>query len=104
MLKSGAKQTHLTIYNPRLLFTLQGQQSHRVVIFVAIFILMTLILYGSNNASDAIYTPFHVDTSHTLRITDLKKWAGKEGYVPVYGNKVLVCCHVCRAQQAARLH
>lgn len=62
-----------------------------MVIFAAIFILTTLlILYGSNNTNDAIYSPFHVDTNHALKNTDLKKWAGKDGYVPVYGNKVLV--------------
>lgn len=70
--------------------TLQGQQSHRLVILVAIFILMTLlILYGSNNVIDEPFAPFHVATNSALRTTDLKKWAGKDGYVPVHGNKVL---------------
>ncbi|GAA6219307.1 alpha-N-acetylgalactosaminide alpha-2,6-sialyltransferase 6-like isoform X3 [Lates japonicus] len=75
----------------------KGQQSHRMVIFAAIFILMTLlILYGSNNVNDAIYTPMHVATSHTLKTTDLKKWAGKDGYVPFYGNKSMTMhCHNC---------
>lgn len=70
--------------------TLQGQQSHRMVIFAAILILMTLfILYSSNNNNiDAIYAPFHVVTNHAIKITDLRKWTGREGYVPVYGNKV----------------
>lgn len=72
------------------MFTLQSQQSHRLVILAAIFVLMTLlILYGSNNIDDDMfYAPFHVATNHPLRTTDLKKWAGREGYVPVYGNKV----------------
>lgn len=65
-----------------------------MVIFAAIFILMTLlILYGSNNVNDSIYTPMHVATSHTLKTTDLKKWAGKDGYVPFHGNKVLHSSH-----------
>lgn len=73
------------------------QQSHRMVIFIAIFILMTLlILYGSNNSNESIYTPFHVATNHAVRTTDLKKWAGKDGYVPVYGNKNMsLHCHNC---------
>ncbi|XP_026212141.1 alpha-N-acetylgalactosaminide alpha-2,6-sialyltransferase 6 [Anabas testudineus] len=75
----------------------KGQQSHKMVIFAAIFILTTLlILYGSNNTNDAIYSPFHVDTNHALKNTDLKKWAGKDGYVPVYGNKSMsLRCHHC---------
>lgn len=61
-----------------------------MVILVAIFVLMTLlILYGSNNVMDDVYAPFHVATNHALKATDLKKWSGREGYVPVYGNKVL---------------
>lgn len=79
----------LSYISPPLL-TLQVQQSHRLVILVAVFILMTLlILYGSNNVIDEVYTPFHVATNNGLRTTNLKKWAGIDGYVPVYGNKVL---------------
>lgn len=75
----------------------KGQQSHRMVIFAAIFVLMTLlILYGSNNSNDDIYAPFHVATNYALKTTDLKKWAGKDGYVPVYGNKNMsLRCHNC---------
>uniref|UniRef100_A0A3Q3VTA7 Alpha-N-acetylgalactosaminide alpha-2,6-sialyltransferase 6 n=1 Tax=Mola mola TaxID=94237 RepID=A0A3Q3VTA7_MOLML len=75
----------------------EGQQSHRLVILVAIFILMTLlILYGSNNVIDEPFAPFHVATNSALRTTDLKKWAGKDGYVPVHGNKsVTLRCHKC---------
>lgn len=74
---------------------MQGQQSHRMAILVALFILMTvLILYGSNNVMDEVYTPFHVAANHALRNTDLKKWAGREGYVPVYGNKVLCVVYI----------
>lgn len=76
------------------LFTLQGQQSHRMVILAAIFVLMTLlILYGSNNINEEIYAPFHVAANHALKTTDLKKWAGREGYVPINGNKVLNRLH-----------
>ncbi|XP_022622154.1 alpha-N-acetylgalactosaminide alpha-2,6-sialyltransferase 6 [Seriola lalandi dorsalis] len=75
----------------------KGQQSHRMVIFLAIFILMTLLfLYGSNNGNDAVYAPFHVATNHPLKNTDLKKWGGKDGYVPFYGNKSMTLhCHNC---------
>ncbi|XP_061589748.1 alpha-N-acetylgalactosaminide alpha-2,6-sialyltransferase 6 [Cololabis saira] len=68
-------------------------QSHRWVIFVATFILMTLlILYGSN--SEIIYPPFHLMITH--KNTDLKKWTGKDGYAPVYGNKSMTLrCRNC---------
>ena len=61
-----------------------------MVIFGAIFLLMTLlILYSSNSGSEIIYGPFHVATNHhSIKTTDLRKWAGKDGYVAVYGNKV----------------
>lgn len=73
-----------------LLFTPQGQQSHRLVIFAAIFVLMTLlILYGSNNVNDNIYSPLHLALNKAIKATDLKKWSGKDGYVPFHGNKVL---------------
>ncbi|XP_029025281.1 alpha-N-acetylgalactosaminide alpha-2,6-sialyltransferase 6 isoform X2 [Betta splendens] len=75
----------------------KGQQTHKMAIFLAVFILTALlILYGSNNNNDAFYGPFHVSTSHALKITNLKTWAGKEGYVSVYGNKSLnLRCHQC---------
>ncbi|XP_072310689.1 alpha-N-acetylgalactosaminide alpha-2,6-sialyltransferase 6 [Eucyclogobius newberryi] len=77
--------------------TSKGQQSHRLVICAAGLVLMTLlILYGSNNASDAGFSPFHVSTHQALKITDLKKWALREGYVPIYGNKTMnLRCHSC---------
>ncbi|XP_063334286.1 alpha-N-acetylgalactosaminide alpha-2,6-sialyltransferase 6-like [Pelmatolapia mariae] len=87
------------LYIAPLCFTLQGQQSHRMVIFAAILILMTLfILYSSNNNSsiDAVYASFHVATNHATKTTDLRKWTGKDGYVPVYGNKSMTMhCHEC---------
>jgi len=71
-------------------FARQGQRSHRLVIFAAIVVLMTLlILYGSNNINDVTYTPFHVAANYAIKATDLKKWSGKDGYVPFQGNKVL---------------
>lgn len=70
----------------------QGPQSQKMVIFGAIFLLMTLlILYSSNSGNDIspLYSPFRASTPHhAIKVTDLKKWAGKEGYVAVYGNKV----------------
>ncbi|XP_062334720.1 alpha-N-acetylgalactosaminide alpha-2,6-sialyltransferase 6 isoform X2 [Osmerus eperlanus] len=76
----------------------KGQQSQRMVIFGAIFLLMTLlILYSSNSGSEIIYGPFHVATNHhSIKTTDLRKWAGKDGYVAVYGNKNMTLhCHHC---------
>ncbi|XP_030004327.1 alpha-N-acetylgalactosaminide alpha-2,6-sialyltransferase 6 isoform X2 [Sphaeramia orbicularis] len=75
----------------------KGQQSHRLAIFVAIFIVMTLlILYGSNNVNEVPYAPFHMAIHHTVKTTDLKRWFGKDGYVPVYGNKSMTLrCHNC---------
>ncbi|XP_013862038.1 alpha-N-acetylgalactosaminide alpha-2,6-sialyltransferase 6 isoform X2 [Austrofundulus limnaeus] len=73
-----------------MLSILQSQQSHRVVIFLAIFILMTiLILYTSNNVSEEVYTPFHVATMKINKTTDLKRWSRKDGFVPISGNKSL---------------
>lgn len=80
-----------------MLFALQGQHSRRLVIFVAIFIVMTvLFLYSSNNGIGGTYAPFHVASNHALLTTNLKKWAGKDGYVPVYGNKSMALhCQNC---------
>ncbi|XP_052377595.1 alpha-N-acetylgalactosaminide alpha-2,6-sialyltransferase 6-like [Oncorhynchus keta] len=78
----------------------QGQQSQKMVIFGAIFLLMTLlILYSSNSGNDIspLYSPFRASTPHhAIKVTNLKKWAGKEGYVAVYGNKNMTLhCHHC---------
>lgn len=79
----------LTCIHRACCFVLQEQQSHRLVILAAIFVLMTLlILYGSNNGNDSAYAPFHVVTNYAIKATDLKKWSGKDGYVPFHGNKV----------------
>lgn len=68
-----------------------------MVIFLAIFILMMLFfLYCSNNSNNVTYIPFHVVINHPLKTTDLKKWAGKDGYVAVYGNKSMTLrYHTC---------
>ncbi|XP_027880602.1 alpha-N-acetylgalactosaminide alpha-2,6-sialyltransferase 6 isoform X2 [Xiphophorus couchianus] len=75
----------------------RGQQSHRMVIFFAVFILTTLlILYGSNNSNDGIYIPFHVAISHAVKTADLRKLAGRDGYMPVFGNKSMnLHCRNC---------
>lgn len=76
----------------------QGQQSQKMVIFAAIFLLMTLlILYSSNSGSEILSEPFHVAANHhAIKPTNLKKWAGKDGYVAVYGNKNMTLrCHHC---------
>ncbi|MEQ2282576.1 hypothetical protein AMECASPLE_002271 [Ameca splendens] len=75
----------------------KGQQSHKMVIFFAVFILTTLlILYGSNSSNDGVYIPFHVAINHTIKTTDLKKWSGRDGYMPIYGNKsITLHCHNC---------
>ncbi|XP_068191798.1 alpha-N-acetylgalactosaminide alpha-2,6-sialyltransferase 6-like isoform X2 [Antennarius striatus] len=58
---------------------------------------MTLVfLYGSNNAADESYAPFHVATPTKLRTMDLKKWAGRDGYLAVHGNKNMTLrCRRC---------
>ncbi|XP_017263398.1 alpha-N-acetylgalactosaminide alpha-2,6-sialyltransferase 6 [Kryptolebias marmoratus] len=75
----------------------KGQQSHRLVIFLAIFILMTLLIFfSSNSGNDAVYTPFHVASAKTITATDLKRWSRKDGFVPVHGNKSLALhCGKC---------
>ncbi|XP_062268704.1 alpha-N-acetylgalactosaminide alpha-2,6-sialyltransferase 6 [Platichthys flesus] len=75
----------------------KGQQSHRMVIFVVILVLMTILfLYGSSNVSSDVFTPMHVAVNNLLKNSDLKKWAGKEGYVPFHGNKNMnLHCNTC---------
>ncbi|KAM9735220.1 alpha-N-acetylgalactosaminide alpha-2,6-sialyltransferase 6 isoform 1-T1 [Menidia menidia] len=75
----------------------KSQQSHKMVIFAAIFVLMTLlILYGSNNVNESIHTPFHVAANNIMKPTDLKRWAGRDGYVPFHGNKSMTLhCRDC---------
>ncbi|XP_038164620.1 alpha-N-acetylgalactosaminide alpha-2,6-sialyltransferase 6 [Cyprinodon tularosa] len=75
----------------------KGQQSHRLVIFFAVFILTTLlILYGSNNSNDGSYIPFNIALIRATKTTDLKKWSGRDGYMPLYGSKSMTLhCHNC---------
>nr|XP_015222369.1 PREDICTED: alpha-N-acetylgalactosaminide alpha-2,6-sialyltransferase 6 isoform X1 [Lepisosteus oculatus] len=74
----------------------QGQQSQKIVIFGAIFLLTTLlILYNSNTGNDS-YNPLRNGHHFTVRSTDLKKWASEDGYISVYGNKTLnLHCRHC---------
>lgn len=42
------------------------------------------------------YSPLHVSTHQPGKTTDLKKWSGRDGYVPVYGNRTMnLRCHNC---------
>ncbi|XP_068609151.1 alpha-N-acetylgalactosaminide alpha-2,6-sialyltransferase 6 [Brachionichthys hirsutus] len=75
----------------------KGHRSHRAAILAAVAILTTLvILYGSNNIPDESGAPFRVAAHAEVKSTDLKKWAGGDGYVPVHGNKNMTLrCHSC---------
>ncbi|XP_062867344.1 alpha-N-acetylgalactosaminide alpha-2,6-sialyltransferase 6 [Trichomycterus rosablanca] len=62
--------------------------SHRVAVFGAIFVITTLFILYSSNSENEAYEPFKVDVYKSDRkLTDLKKWAGKDGYAPIFGNK-----------------
>uniref|UniRef100_A0AAY4A213 Alpha-N-acetylgalactosaminide alpha-2,6-sialyltransferase 6 n=1 Tax=Denticeps clupeoides TaxID=299321 RepID=A0AAY4A213_9TELE len=76
-----------------LVFGTQGQQSQRMVIFGAIFLLTTLlILYSSNTGNQTYSGNYH----YTTKNRDLKSWAGRDAYVSVHGNKNLtVRCGQC---------
>ncbi|KAK1803704.1 hypothetical protein P4O66_021111, partial [Electrophorus voltai] len=76
---------------------LQGHHSQRMAIFGAVFIITTLLILYSSNSGNELYGSLRVGTfSETIRNTNLKKWAGKEGYIPVYGNKSMTLhCHRC---------
>ncbi|ROL50063.1 Alpha-N-acetylgalactosaminide alpha-2,6-sialyltransferase 6 [Anabarilius grahami] len=68
-----------------------------MVIYGTIFLIMTLLILYSSNSSADLYSSFKVsEFHHTVKNTNLKKWAGKEGYLPVYGNKSMnLHCHQC---------
>ncbi|XP_033850828.2 alpha-N-acetylgalactosaminide alpha-2,6-sialyltransferase 6-like [Acipenser ruthenus] len=68
----------------------------RMVIFGAVFLVMTLlILYGSNSSNDYHYTPLRTSL-HSHNLPSLKKWEVKDGYLPVYGNKTMnLHCNQC---------
>ncbi|XP_061764245.1 alpha-N-acetylgalactosaminide alpha-2,6-sialyltransferase 6 [Nerophis ophidion] len=71
-------------------------RSHRLAILAAVFILMTLFILYNSNTSNETYAPFTVVRNHTPKTTDLKKWATKDCYVPVQGNKSMTLrCHQC---------
>lgn len=71
-------------------FPQQWQLGQRMVIYGTVFLIMTLLILYSSNSSADLYTSFKVSEFHyAVKHTNLKKWAGKEGYVPVYGNKVM---------------
>lgn len=65
-----------------------------MVVFVAVFLITTLfILYNSNSANES-YEAFKLaGYNSATKNTDLKKWAGKDGYSPVFGNKVRLKGH-----------
>uniref|UniRef100_A0A671QLH7 Alpha-N-acetylgalactosaminide alpha-2,6-sialyltransferase 6-like n=1 Tax=Sinocyclocheilus anshuiensis TaxID=1608454 RepID=A0A671QLH7_9TELE len=78
-------------------FPQQWQQVQRMVIYGTVFLIMTLLILYSSNSSADLYSPFKVNEFHyAIKHTNLKKWAGKEAYVPVYGNKSMsLHCRQC---------
>uniref|UniRef100_A0A1A8G203 Alpha-N-acetylgalactosaminide alpha-2,6-sialyltransferase 6 n=1 Tax=Nothobranchius korthausae TaxID=1143690 RepID=A0A1A8G203_9TELE len=74
----------------------KGQQSHRMAVFLAIFVLMTALIFYSSNSSEGLYSPFHAVTNNFVKSTNLKKWSGKDGYIPLYRNKSFTLrCQSC---------
>lgn len=78
----------------------QWQQGQRMVIYGAVFLITTLLILYSSSSSPDLSRSFKTSNirqiHHTLKTTNLKKWAGKDGYLPVYGNKSLTLhCHHC---------
>lgn len=69
----------------------QWQQGQRMVIYGLVFLIMTLLILYSSNSNADVYSPVRDthDFHRTVHNTNLKKWAGKDGYLPVYGNKVI---------------
>lgn len=74
----------------------KGHHSQRMAIFGAVFIITTLLILYSSNTGNDLYA-FKVGVYHeSIKTTNLKKWAGKEGYIPVFSNKSMVLhCHQC---------
>lgn len=66
----------------------QGHHSHRLAVFGAVFLITILLILYSSKSENETYRAFKpaVFPSKT-RIADLKKMAGKEGYVSIFGNK-----------------
>lgn len=64
-----------------------------MVVFVALFLITTLFfLYNSNSTNESYETFKLAAYNSATKNTDLKKWAGKDGYIPVFGNKVRLTC------------
>lgn len=62
-----------------------------MVIYGTVFLITTLLILYSSNSSADLNSSFKVSEihHHAVKNTNLKKWAGKEGYLPVHGNKVI---------------
>ncbi|KAL7844899.1 hypothetical protein SRHO_G00234380 [Serrasalmus rhombeus] len=75
----------------------KGHHSQRMAIFGAVFIITTLLILYSSNTGNDLYGSFKGGPFHeAYKTTNLKKWAGKEGYTPVFGNKSMnLRCHQC---------
>ncbi|XP_057674678.1 alpha-N-acetylgalactosaminide alpha-2,6-sialyltransferase 6 isoform X1 [Corythoichthys intestinalis] len=72
-----------------------GERTRRVAIFVAVFIVMTLLILYNSGATQSSYLPFQVAKNHTPKPTNLKKWATKD-YVAVHGDKRMnLHCQQC---------
>ncbi|KAF5893838.1 alpha-N-acetylgalactosaminide alpha-2,6-sialyltransferase 6 [Clarias magur] len=75
----------------------KGHHSKRMAVFVAVFLITTLfILYNSTSANET-YEIFKVAAYNSAtKSTNLKKWAGRDGYIPIFGNKSLTLhCGQC---------
>lgn len=60
-----------------------------MVVFGAIFLLTTLLILYSSNSGNQLYSAVGVGNYHYVsKNTDLRRWATRDAYVPVYGNKV----------------
>ncbi|XDV38186.1 hypothetical protein PO909_007649 [Leuciscus waleckii] len=75
----------------------QWQQGQRMVIYGTVFLITTLLILYSSNSSADLNSSFKLsEIHHAVKNTNLKKWAGKEGYLPVHGNKSMILrCHHC---------
>lgn len=75
----------------------KGHHSQRMAIFGAVFIITTLLILYSSNTGNDLYDSFKVGVYHeAIKTTNLKKWAGKEGYIPVFSNKSMALhCRQC---------
>lgn len=68
-----------------------GHQSQRMVVFGAIFLLTTLLILYSSNSGNQLYSSVGGGNYHYIsKNTNLKRWATRDAYVPVFGNKTLL--------------